>query len=373
MKKIIRILTIILLIIMMPTVFAESSRFTPKASLQNTELDKSNYFYVILSYSGEAVNKIEEEITYNGRFLEFIDANELNGYKIHAGNITKDGKYRKVKIESSIEDDSTTGEYAVLTFKVLNTFKINKNTFIDIQDYKAYSSDGISKYKYDAIEVEITRATLNKVNLNYYDLDLKAKIKNTISDYLTKFLMVLVIIFIIVLLIVLMPTKREIFRTHREREASKKVAGKYFSRDNYKYDIEEIKQIGEKPKEEPKNKLELGALDPFKDNVAKRDDVKFDNSRDFRAVDISVFNASRTLETTNPEPLKGEPPKVESPKAEVQKVAEEKPAKVKSAKKSSIKLIKPKKIDRKNVKEGKDGLVMISSKKLDDVNKDDLD
>ena len=368
MKRLFRLLTIVLLLIMMPTVFAESSRFTPKASLQNTELDKSNYFYVILSYSGEAVNKVEEEITYNGRFLEFIDATELNGYKIEVGNKVKSGKYRKIKIESSIEDDSTTAEYAVLTFKVLNTFKISKNTFIDIQEYKAYSEDGVSKYKHDGIEVEITRATLNKVNLNYYDLDTKAKVKNTIADYITRFLMVLAIAFIILLLIVILPTKAELQATHREREASKKVAGKFFSRDNYKYDIEEIKQIGEKPKEEPKNKLELGALDPFKDNVAKREDVKFDDSRDFRAVDISVFTSGKPLEEA-----KLEPPKEVQPKTTKKAETPAKDTKVKSAKKSSIKLTKPKKTERKNEKVGKNGLVMINSKKLDDANKDDLD
>ena len=372
MKKVIRILTIILLVLMMPTVYAESSRFTPKASLQNTELDKSNYFYVVLSYSGESINKIEEEITYNGRFLEFIDANELNGYKIDLGNVTKSGKYRKIKIESKIDKDSSTGEYAVLTFKVLNTFKISKNTFIDIKDYRAYSEDGVSKYKYDGIEVEITRETLNRVALTYYDIDTKSKIKNTIADYVTRFLMVLVIIFIVVLLIVLLPTKAELQSTHREREASKKVAGRFFNRDNYKFDIEDIKSIGEPLKEEPKNKLELGELDPFKDNVAKREDAKFDESRDFKAVDASVFTSRKPLEETKLEPPKEEP-KAAPKTAPAKETKTTKGTKVKDAKKSDIKLTKPKKVERKNVKEGKNGLMMISSKKLDDANKDDLD
>ena len=365
MKRLFKLLTIMLFVLMMPTVFAESSRFTPKASLQNKELDKSNYFYVVLSYKGESVNKIEQELTYNGRFLEFIDANELNGYQIDVGNITKSGKYRKIKIESKSDDDSSAGEYAVITFRVLNTFKIGKNTYINLEDYKAYSEDGVSKYKYDGIEVEINRETLNRVALNFYDINAKSKLRNTIADYITKFLMVVVIVFIIVLLVVLLPSKAELQSTHREKEASKKVAGKSFIRDNYKFDIDEIKQIGEPPKEEPTNKLELGEFDPFKDNVAKREDVKFDESRDFKAVDASVFTSRKPLEET----------KLEAPKEEVKKEVKTpaKENKVKSAKKSDIKLTKPKKVERKNVKEGKDGLVMINSKKLDDVNKDDLD
>ena len=365
MKRLIKVLTILMFILIMPSVYAGSSRFTPKASLQNRDLDKSNYFYVVLSYSGEAVNKIEEEVTYNGRYLEFIDANELNGYQIDLGNITKSGKYRKIKIESKIQDDSTTGEYVVLTFRALDTFKIGKNTYINVQDYKAYSEDGVSKYKYDGIEIEVTRENLNRVALNYYDLDTKAKVKNTIADYITRFLMVVVIIFIIVLLVVLVPSKRELQSTHREKEASRSVAGKSFYRDDYKFDIDDIKAIGEPPKEEPTNKLELGEFDPFKDNVAKREDAKFDESRDFKAVDASVFTSRKPLEET-----KLEPPK-EAPKKETKTPAKEN--KVKSAKKSDIKLTKPKKVERKNVKEGKNGLTMISSKKLDDVNKDDLD
>jgi len=354
MKNIFKILIVLLMVITLP-VYAESSKFSPKVSLQEEELDKSNYFYMVLSYAGESVNSIEEEITYNGRYLEFIDVKALNSFSVDSGTLLKDGKYRKVKIEARLDKDYTGIDYAVVTFRVLNTFKIGKELFIDIKDIKAYSSDGISKYKYDGIEVAINRETLNRVTLSYSDLNTTTRIRNTISDYLTKFLMVCVIVFIIILLIVILPTKRELQSTHREKEISRKVTSKRFQRDNYKVDIEDIKTIGEKPKEEPKNKLELGALDPFKDNVAKREDVSFDSSRDFKAVDISVFD-SRTANTTPVEPKKEEVLEVvETPK-----------------KKEEVKITKPKKVERKNEKKGKNGLVMIKSKKLDDANTDDL-
>ena len=360
MKRLLKILIVLLSVVVLP-VYAESSKFSPKVSLQADELDKSNYFYMVLAFAGESVNSIEQEITYNGRQLEFIDAKALNSFSIDTGTLIKDGKYRKIKIESKLDQDYTGIQYAVVTFRVLDSFKIGKESFIDIKDIKAYSSDNISKYKYDGIEVSINRETLNRVTLSYTDLNSKAKIRSTISEYLTKFLMVVAIICFIILLIVLLPSKREIQSTHREREMSKKVTSKYFTRDNYKVDIDDIRTIGEKPKEEPKNKLELGALDPFKDNVAKREDVSFDSSRDFRAVDISVFNTSK-------------PNVVETQKVEekVEELVEETPKK-KTTKKETPKLTKPKKVERKNVKEGKDGLIMISSKKLDDVNKDDLD
>lgn len=360
MKNVFKILLVLLMVITLP-VYAESSKFSPKASLQTEELDKSNYFYIILSYSGEYVSSIEQEITYNGRNLEFIDAKPLNSFSIDTGTLIKDGRYRKVKIESKLDQDYDGVEYAVLTFRALNSFKIGKDDFIDIKDIKAYSSDNISKYKYDGIEIVINRETLNRVSLSYTDINTNLRIKHTISEYLTKFLIVVAIICLILLLIVLLPTKNDIFRTNRDREMSKKVTSKRFNRDDYRYNIEDIKQIGEKPKEEPKNKLELGAFDPFKDNVAKREDVKFDSSRDFRAVDVSVFNSSKANV-------------VETPKMEekIEELVDETPKK-KVTKKDMPKLTKAKKIDRKNVKEGKNGLMMISSKKLDDANKDDLD
>ena len=360
MKKILKVLLILLAIFSVGTVYAESSRFSPKVSIKDEELDKSNYFYLVLSYNGESVNQVELEVSYNGRFLEFIDATALNDYKLDSGTIMKDGRYRKVKIESKFDQDYDTTEFAVLTFRVLDTFKIGKDSFIELKDYRAASSDGVSKYMYDGIEVAVNRETLNKVTISYQDLNNESKIRNTISEYLTRFFMVAAIIGIIILLIVILPTKRDILKTHREREASKKVSGRFYTRDNYRFNIDEIRQIGEKPKEEPKNKLELGEFDPFKENVAKREDAKFDASRDFRAVDVSVFNNKPNL--------------VDEKAAKEEKVEEltEMSAK-KSTKKGLSSLFKSKKTERKNVKEGKDGLIMINSKKLDDANKDDLD
>ena len=358
MKRVLKLLLILLTVFSFGTVYAESSKFTPKVSLQEEELDKSNYFYLVLSYAGESINQVEFEVKYNGRELEFIDATSMNDHKVESGTLMKDGRYRKVKVEAKFDQDYTTTEFAVLTFRVLNTFKIGKDSFIELNDYRAASADGVSKYKYDGIEVQINRETLNKVTMAYQDKNNKSKIRNTISEYLTRFLMVCAIVFIIVLLIVLLPSKRDILRTNREKEASKKVSSRFYKRDDYRFNIEEIKQIGEKPKEEPKNKLELGALDPFKDNVAKRDDVKFDASRDFRAVDVSVFD-KRSV--------------VEQPTQQQENVEELETPKKKSLKDRLSGLTKSKKTERKNVKEGKDGLIMINSKKLDDANKDDLD
>ena len=355
MKNIFKLLIVLLMVITLP-VYAESSKFSPRVSLQEEELDKSNYFYMILSYAGESVNSVEQEITYNGRFLEFIDVKALNSFTVDSGTLIKDGKYRKIKVETRLDKDYTSVEYAVVTFRVLDTFKIGKEAFIDLKEYKAFSSDGISKYKYDGIEVSINRETLNRVSLSYSDLNSTTKIRNTISEYLTRFLMVAAIVFIIILLIVLLPSKRELQSTHREKEISKKVTSKRFQRDNYKVDIEDIKTIGEKPKEEPKNKLELGAFNPFKDNVAKRDDVSFDSSHDFRAVDASVFNNKAVVETP-----------VETKEEVVEELIES------PKKKEEVKVTKPKKVERKNEKKGKNGLVMINSKKIDDANTDDLD
>ena len=363
MKKLLKVLLILLTVFSMGTVYAESSKFSPRVSLKEEELDKSNYFYLVLSYAGESVNQVELEVKYNGRHLEFIDATSLNDHKLDSGTIMKDGKYRKVKLESKFDQDYTTTEFAVLTFRVLNTFKIGKDSFIELNDYRAASADGISKYKYDGIEVQINRETLNKVTMAYQDKNNQTKIRNMISEYLTRFLMVCAIIFIILLLIVLLPSKHDIFRTNREREASKKVSSRFFKRDDYRFNIEDIKQIGEKPKEEPKNKLELGEFDPFKENVAKREDAKFDASRDFRAVDVSVFDKRSVVE---------QPTTTETKQAEVVEELAETPKK-KTVKEKLPKLTKAKKTERKNVKEGKDGLIMISSKTLDDANKDDLD
>ena len=354
MKKLFKVLLILLTVLSCGTVYAASSRFSPKVSLREEELDKSNYFYLVLSYAGESVNQVELEVSYNGRELEFIDATSLNDHKLDSGTIMKDGKYRKVKLEARFDQDYATTEFAVVTFRVLNTFKIGKNSFVELKDYRAASSDGISKYKYDGVEVSINRETLNKVTISYQDINKNSKIRNTISEYLSRFLMIVAIVGFIILLIVLLPSKREIQSTHREREASKKVSGKFFKRDNYRFNIDDIKQIGEKPKEEPNNKLELGQFDPFKDNVAKRDDVKFDASRDFRAIDVSVFDNRQPVNTNT----------AVSTTESVEESTE-------IPKKKSVK--KDTKVKRKNVKEGKNGLIMITSKKLDDANKDDLD
>ena len=288
MKKIKYIIVFaFLLFISLTPVFASS--FQPKAAL-NEMYDGSGSFYVKLWFEGISANEVENYIQYDPTLFE-INLHNSEHFEVSEVYSEKEGKYKKLSINAKAEDDYKDDIYAIVEFKLKSSFSIGDTTHVVLGDYITNSLEG-KKYKNNGLMLTINYHSLKDI---YFISEIRTDAtdnKMWLNDRLYLILFIVVIIITLIVVFLIMPANTTYGNNSRRMKKSIKANKKNSKVHPLSIDIDDISRIGERPKAEPKNKLELGSYNPLASNKAK-EKKKLSSDKDFKESKVNVFKSNK--------------------------------------------------------------------------------
>lgn len=288
MKKV-KYILILTLFFFISIVNVSASSFQPRASLYDS-YDGTGKVYIGLWYEGPALNEITNTFKYDATLFN-VENVTSDDFEVDTSIEEREGKYKIVTITAKADSDYENAYYAVVELGLKRSFRIGDTSFITLTNYYAGTSEGL-KYKNEGLVLTINYHSLNDIYLIAEEKTSWTDFEMWINDRLYMFLFCVVII--IGLIILFLITPHNFIATNRRRRVKGKIKGNKFNENisAFKLDPDEIATIGEKPKEEPKNKLELGNYNPLAENKSKPKQ-HLSKERDFKAANKDIFNNSK--------------------------------------------------------------------------------
>ena len=262
-----------------------ASAFQPRASLYES-YNGNRKVYIGLWYEGPAINEITNTFKYDATLFTIEDVTSED-FDVDTSIEEKDGKYRILTITAKANSDYENAYYAIIELNLKNSFNIGDTSYLTLTDYYSETSEGL-KYRNNGLILTINYHSLSDVYLIAKEKNSWTDFEVWLSDRLYMFLFVIAII--IGLLILFMITPHNFVATNRRRRVKGKIKGNKFNENVKAFNLnpDDIAKIGEKPKEEPKNKLELGKFNPLENNKSKPKQ-NIQSNRDFKQSNKNIF------------------------------------------------------------------------------------
>lgn len=262
-----------------------ASAFQPRASLYES-YNGNRKVYIGLWYEGPAINEITNTFKYDATLFTIEDVTSED-FDVDTSIEEKDGKYRILTITAKANSDYENAYYAIIELNLKNSFNIGDTSFLTLTDYYSETSEGL-KYRNNGLILTINYHSLSDVYLIAKEKNSWTDFEVWLSDRLYMFLFVIAIF--IGLLILFMITPHNFVATNRRRRVKGKIKGNKFNENVKAFNLhpDDIATIGEKPKEEPKNKLELGEFNPLANNKSKPKQ-NIQSNRDFKQSNKNIF------------------------------------------------------------------------------------
>lgn len=255
------------------TVLADSSKFEPILTMPGDITEDE--VVVLLGFAGEDIMVINNKLTYDSRYLELVNVQALENFNVTVSDESTEGKWTTVNILGDSMYSFKETNYAIVTFKVLDKFKVNKKVDVFFYDYEAAGSE---KYKYrsSGMLFEMQRETQSNMIYITKNCDTAMKIEYWCVSHWYIFVIGLLIIIGIVAFIILFPGKR--YKEKREDKIREEMNQKKVSSGNIdpvKINMEAIDSIGKENEEKDMSgAITVGEVAAFKDNTAE---AKFDH------------------------------------------------------------------------------------------------
>ena len=268
------ILIILMNFLCISSVLADSSKFEPILTMPGDITEDE--VVVLLGFAGEDIMVINNKLTYDSRYLELVNVQALENFNVTVSNESIDGKWATVNILGDSMYSFKETNYATLTFKVLDKFKVNKKVDVFFYDYEAAGSE---KYKYrsSGMLFEMQRETQSNMIYITRNCDSAMKIEYWCVSHWYIFVFGLLIIIGIIVFIILVPGKR--YKEKRNEKIREEMNQKTISNGNIdpvKINMEAIDSIGvEKQEVDMSQAITVGEVAAFKDNTAE---AKFDHT-----------------------------------------------------------------------------------------------
>lgn len=270
MVKHLRYIVVVLVTMFMfnTNVLAASSKFDPTINLEPDIVN--NQITLILGFQGEEVMATSHKVSWDSRYLTFVDIIPLEGFNVTKSNIIEDAEYRTLNILADSDYSFLDTNYAVIIFSISDEFKVGTKT--DLIWYE-YESAGVEVYKYrhKGYIMTLNRESRDKMVYLEAPIDDSTKIDYWFREnWLLVAVGVLALVAVLVIIMV-WPTKRK--KEKREQNVRKQTKDRTFKfeKQDYKIDHEKLDKIaGINRQKDMSEAIIISDLNPFESAVGSQ-------------------------------------------------------------------------------------------------------
>lgn len=292
-------------------VLAASSNFDITINMQPDITE--NQVKVYVGFTGEEIMAVTHNLSYDSSKLTLVDVEALDNFVVTTGGETTDGKWKIIPILADSDYSFVDSNFAVLTFEVSESFKIDKTSDVFIYNVEASGPDK-TKYRTQGEIMTMDRESASEMYFLTKDIDNSTNIKYWISEHLLLIALIILGIIGVVVLIIMLPSKRK--KEHRDS-----IVNDQLKKENYsgtptvKINQTAIDSIGEvaKPIDMKDAIIVDETVKPFGDIVGRYDNtvnnsenlgnINLNNNVQNQEVVNNVIENSQVVDAFNTKPM----------------------------------------------------------------------
>lgn len=204
--KIIKRIILILMIVFIynDTVFA--SAFEPTINM-DTEIN-DGYISIVLGFKGTEVMALTNNLVFDEKLLVLEDITALEDFVVTRGDNIQEKKYTSVKILADSDYAFLDTNYAVVTFKLTDNFKIKDKTRIFFENYEVTGLDKIKK-RDKGFLLTVTRDSKSSVLFLMGDITDRTNLELWFEDNILKIGLIILGVLAIFIIIINLPKKKK--------------------------------------------------------------------------------------------------------------------------------------------------------------------
>lgn len=263
------------------TIMAASSKFEPTINMEPEIVN--NQLQIIMGFKGEEVMALNHFISWDSKYLTFVDIYPLEEFVVTKGEIKEDGDYRTIELVADSNTAFSDNNYALLVFDIDDSFKKGKRSDVIYYTYEGANYDK-SRVRHIGVVQTLIRETSSSMGFLLNTIDDNTRLKYWfLENYMLIVFGALIVLAFIVVILSIPSKRRKEAREKNIREQTKgdKTLDEYQEIVPIKIDMEEISSIGEEKKEvDMSEAIIVSDYQPFENNPSRVSDTNIQGFKD---------------------------------------------------------------------------------------------